>query len=139
MKYLLAILFCVGVNFCQGQSIVGTWQLTDQKTCFKSEFEESETEKELKDAKASSKTGVARLIKFDNKGGGEEGVFSQGKKKGSGMNPFKYQVMGQELHFLDKKSGIITERFVIEELSATTLRIHNAARDCEVKTFSRVK
>lgn len=139
MKTVSLILFLAGTTLCQAQNIVGTWQMTEQKTCFQSQFEESDTEKELKDAKASAKTGVAKLIKFDAKGSGEEGVFSQGKKKGSGMNPFKYQVMGQELHFLDKKSGIITERFVIEELSATTLRIHNSNRDCEVRTFVRVK
>ena len=138
MKTITLILL-VGTTLCQAQTIVGTWQMTEQKTCFQSQFEESDTEKELKDAKGTAKTGVAKIIKFGAKGQGEEGVFSQGKKKGSGLNQFKYQVVDQELHFLDKKSGIITERFIIEELSATTLRIHNANRDCEVRTFAKVK
>ncbi|MCU0369697.1 MAG: hypothetical protein MUF39_12835 [Cyclobacteriaceae bacterium] len=55
------------------------------------------------------------------------------------MNSFKYQVVDNELQFVDKKSGMITQRFIIEELTETTLRFHNAQRDCEVKTFVRIK
>jgi len=73
------------------------------------------------------------------KGTGEEGIFSQGKKKGSDKNKFNYRVTGQELQFLDKKSGMATQRFIIDELSATTLRFHNALKDCEVKTFTRLE
>ena len=46
---------------------------------------------------------------------------------------------GQELHFVDKKSGMITQRFVIEELTETTLKIHDAIKECETKAFVRVK
>ncbi len=123
----------------QSQSLVGTWQLTEDKTCFQSQFEESETEKELSSAMGASRNAVAKLIRFGEKGKGEEGIFSQGKRKGSSMNEFRYQVKGNELQFLDRKSGMITTRFVIDELTETTLRFHNAMRDCEVKTFVRVK
>lgn len=104
-----------------------------------SPFEKSETEKELEDGKVSSRNTVAKLIKFDAKGGGEEGIFSMGKKKGSGLNSFRWKIEGQELHFIDKKSGIITQRFILDELGTSTLRIHNAMRDCEVKVFSKAK
>lgn len=123
----------------QGQSLMGTWQLTEDKTCFQSQFEESETEKEISSAMGASRNAVAKLIRFGEKGKGEEGIFSQGKRKGSSMNEFRYQVKGNELQFIDRKSGMITSRFIIDELTGTTLRFHNAMRDCEVKTFVKVK
>jgi hypothetical protein len=86
-----------------------------------------------------SKSAVAKIIKFDKKGTGEEGIFSQGKKKGTGLITFKYSVKDKELQLLDAKSGIITQRFVIDEVTESSLKIHDAVKDCEVKIFSRVK
>lgn len=140
MKNLLALCFIAFAISSHAQSIVGTWQMTDQKTCFEANFKESDTEKELESAMGgTSQTAVAKLIKFGSKGTGEEGVFSQGKKKGAGMTAFQYRVSGQELQFTDKKSGMITQRFIIEELTDTSLRFHDANKDCEVKSFTRVK
>lgn len=139
MKYIFILLLISRVLTANAQTIVGTWQLTEEKTCFLSQFEKTDTEKELENGMGSSKNAVAKLIKFDAKGGGEEGIFSVGKKKGSGMNSFKWKIDGQELHFIDKKSGMITQRFILDELGASTLRIHDAMRDCEIKVFTKVK
>ena len=139
MKYIFILLLISRVLTANAQTIVGTWQLTEEKTCFLSQFEKTDTEKELENGMGSSKNAVAKLIKFDAKGGGEEGIFSAGKKKGSGMNSFKWKIDGQELHFIDKKSGMITQRFILDELGASTLRIHDAMRDCEIKVFTKVK
>jgi hypothetical protein len=103
-------------------------------------MEESETEKELTPMMGgNSKSGVAKLIIFKKDGSGEEGIFSTGKKKGSSMNNFQYKISGQELLFTDKKSGMITQRFAIEELTATSLKIHDAVKECESKAFVKVK
>ena len=140
MKLLLASVFTLALShLSMGQSLVGSWQLIDEKTCFQSEMKESDTELELKDGMGASRQAVARMIIFSEKGKGEEGIFSQGKKKGSDINKFDYRVTGQELQFLDRKSGMATQRFIIDELSATTLRFHNALKDCEVKTFTRLE
>ena len=141
MKYLMSLMIMLCVWTANAQTIVGTWQLTEDKTCFQtqSQFEKSDTEKELEGGIGSSRNAVAKIIKFDAKGGGEEGIFTAGKKKGSSMNAFKWKIDGQELHFIDKKSGMITQRFILDELGASTLRIHNAMKDCEVKVFSKVK
>ncbi len=139
MKYLMSLMIILWVGTANAQAIVGTWQLTEDKPCLISPFEKSETEKELEDGKVSSRNTVAKIIKFDAKGGGEEGIFSAGKKKGSSMTSFKWKIDGQELHFIDKKSGMITQRFILDELGTSTLRIHNAMKDCEVKVFSKVK
>ncbi len=136
----LVLFFLVGLSgSIYGQGIIGTWQLTDDQTCLKAQFEKSETEKELEKSMGSTQTGVAKLIRFDKKGSGEEGIFSVGKKKGAGMTSFQYDVKGNELFLKDKKSGIITQRFIIDEVTESTLKIHNALKDCEVKIFSRVK
>lgn len=144
MKYFIILGLVFSAATSHAQSIVGTWQLTDEKTCFQSSLEETmqktDTEKELESQMGtSSASGVARLIRFDAKGKGEEGVFKKGKKKGSSMEPFRYQIQGSELQFLDKKSGMITERYVIEELTSSTLRFHDAKKDCELKAFRKVK
>jgi hypothetical protein len=140
MKNLFAFCFTFISLPMLAQSIEGTWQLTDTKTCFQSELKESDTEKELEGMMGSnSKSSVAKLIVFKKDGSGQEGVFSVGKKKGNDMNPFQYKLSGQELLFTDKKSGIITQRFVIEELTDTSLKIHDAAKECEGKSFVKVK
>ena len=141
MKYLISFMITVWGCTANAQAIVGTWQLTEEKTCFQiqNQFEKSETEKELEGGIGSSKNTVSKLITFDAKGGAEEGIFTAGKKKGSNMTYFKWKIDGQELHFIDKKSGMITQRFILDELGASTLHIHNAMRDCEVKVFSKVK
>lgn len=138
MKIVIVILL-VAVGNLKAQGLIGTWQLTDDKTCFQTPFEKTEVEKELEQSMGASKNAVAKLITFDKKGMGEEGIFSQGNKKGVGKSTFKYDVKGKELQLMDKKSGIITQRFIIDELTEATLVIHNAMKDCEIKTFSRIK
>ena len=140
MKTILSFVFALISCSAFSQSIQGTWQLTDSKTCFQTNMKESDTEKELTSMMGSNSTStVAKLIIFKKDGSGQEGIFSVGKKKGSEMNSFQYKFSGQELNFTDKKSGMITRRFVIDELTETSLKIHDAVKDCETKTFARVK
>ncbi|MFM7853200.1 MAG: hypothetical protein ACKO96_15070 [Flammeovirgaceae bacterium] len=140
MKAILMIAFVLSLSASYGQGLIGTWQLTEEKTCFTTQFEKSDTEKELEQSMGKgSQTAVAKIIKFEKKGTGEEGIFSRGKKKGASLTSFKYSVKDNELQLLDSKSGIITQRFIIDEVSETTLKIHDAMKDCEVKVFSRVK
>jgi hypothetical protein len=140
MKNLIALGLALISWPVLSQSLEGTWQLTDSKTCFDAEMKKSDTEKELEPMMGgNSNSSVAKLIIFKKNGAGQEGIFSTGKKKGSNMNNFQYKVSGQELHFVDKKSGMITQRFAIEELTETSLKIHDVVKECETKTFVRVK
>lgn len=139
MKLFFAFAIVFYMDHTATGQLIGTWQLTDEKTCFQSQLNESDTERELKDGMGASRHSVAKIITFSKKGTYEEGIFSQGKKKGSNVNKFNYRVSGQEIQLLDKKSGMATQRFIIDELSANTLRFHNAIKDCEVKTFIRVE
>lgn len=121
------------------QSIVGTWQVTEEKTCFEAQINESETEKELKKDMGSTRTAVARVIVFKKNDTGEEGIFSTGKKRGEDKASFKYRHTGTDLQLLDKKSGVMTQQLVIDELTDTTLRFHLAGKACETKTLTRIK
>ncbi len=124
----------------QAQSLVGTWQLTDEKTCFQSEMKESQTEKELlPQMGGDSQNSTARIFILDAKGKGKEGVFTSGNRKGKEVSSFQYKLNGQELLMLDSKSGIMIRQLIIEELSASTLRLHDAKKECEIKTFTRIK
>ena len=130
------------VSICtlgRAQSIIGTWQVTEKKTCFEAQMTESETEKELRKDMGSTRSGVARLITFKKNGSGEEGIFSTGIKKADDKTSFKYSLKGTELQLLDKKSGIMTQQLVIDELTATKLRFHLSGKECETKTLSRIK
>lgn len=138
-KGLLSLVLFVFAVTGNAQSLVGTWQVTEEKTCFESEFKETDTEKELRKSMGSTKTGVARVIQFNKNGSGEEGIFETGSKKGSGKTSFKYRYVDSTLQLLDKKSHIMTQHIIVDELTATTLRIHLASKPCEIKTFTRIK
>jgi hypothetical protein len=121
------------------QSLEGTWQVVEEKTCFEAQMTESDTEKELRKDMGSTRNSVARVIKFNKNGTGEEGIFATGSKKGTDKTSFRYRVSGRALQLLDKKSGIMTQQLVIDELSSTTLSFHLSGKDCETKKLSRIK
>jgi len=140
MKYVILTGLMLLGFLSKAQSIIGTWQLTEEKTCFENNIKEGETEKELLlEMKSSGNTSVARIIRFDKKGTGEDGIFSVGEKKGADMGTFKYTIKDQELLLLDGKSGIMTQQLVIDQLTESTLKVHNGKNECEVKTFTRIK
>jgi len=140
MKTLFVLIFALIAMTSYSQSIQGTWQMTESKTCFQTNMKESETEKELAPMMGGNSTStVAKLITFNKDGSGKEGIFSVGRKKGEEMESFRYKFSGQELNFVDKKSGMILHRFVVDELTETSLKIHDAVKECETKAFTRVK
>ncbi len=139
MKYWMIAGLVLSTCISKGQSIVGTWQLTEEKTCLGANIPLSETEKELMPGMGASGATVARTIKFDKKGAGEDGIFSAGRKKASDRSPFKYKVNGKELFLLDVKSGMMTESLMIDTLTQSMLKVHNSKKDCERKVFIRIK
>lgn len=145
MKTLVSITLIAIAIGANAQSIVGKWQLSEQKTCFEatmaeSEMKESDTEKELTASMSSSSaTTVARVMQLDDDGKGEEGIFSAGKKKASSKTAFRYQVSDNEFFILDKKSGLVTQRWIIDELTETSLKMHDAVKECEIKIYLKAK
>lgn len=139
MRYLIILFIVIAVVPTSGQSIVGTWQLTDQKPCIEQQMELSETEKELLPNFGSSSQAIAALIHFDEKGKGKTGIYYEGHRKSKDKESIEYRLSGDELQFLDKKSGIIKERFIIDELTSVKLQLHRVDRDCEIRTYIRVE
>ena len=106
MKYFFCAAAMIAFAGAQAQSIVGTWQQVEKKTCFEALMPESETEKELTPQMGgTSQNAVAKLIRFDGKGRGAEGIFSAGKKRGSNMDEFQYQITDQEHEHREKVSN----------------------------------
>ncbi len=141
---MIALAFCwltASAGVAQSPLLTGTWQISSEKTCFQEQVgvAESDTEKELLQNFGASREGVARIIRFQENGTGEEAIFAVGKRRGEKMRAFRYRLNGNELLLLDKKSGMMTQKLIIEELSAGVLRFHLEAKDCEVKELTRVK
>lgn len=143
MKTLISITLVAMAIGANAQSIVGKWQLSEQKTCFEAgmaDMKESDTEKELSSSMGStSRTSVARIMTLEDDGKGEEGIFSAGKKKATSKTPFRYQVTDDGFYILDKKSGVIMQRWIIDELTDTSLKMHDAAKECETKAYIKAK
>ncbi|MBX7124634.1 MAG: lipocalin family protein, partial [Cyclobacteriaceae bacterium] len=138
LPFLATFLFMAVTGWTQ--SISGTWQLTDEQSCLQTDMEESDTERELRGKMSSNGfSTVAKMLKLKSDGTGEEGVYSAGKKKGSGVRQFRYRVNGNELQYVDKKSGMITERYTIVEMTEGSLKLQPAGRDCGLRTFSRAR
>ena len=127
--------------YAQSDRLVGTWQVTEEKTCFESEItkNESETEKELRQSFGKNTTSVARVIRFKSNGTGEEGIFSVGQKKGESLRQFTYTLTDNTLLLKDKKSGIIIQQLRVDELTSALFRFHVEGKDCESKTLTRTR
>lgn len=141
---ILTVTLCLltaRVALAQSAPLTGAWQISSERTCFQEQVgeAESDTEKELLSNFGASREGVARIIRFQENGTGEEAIFTVGKRRGEKMRAFRYRLNGNELLLLDKKSGMMTQKLIIEELSAGVLRFHLEAKDCEVKELTRIK
>jgi uncharacterized protein YwbE len=53
--------------------------------------------------------------------------------------PFRYRVDNTQLQLLDIKSGMMTRGLVIDSLTQSVLIFHTSQRECEKKTFSRIR
>jgi len=138
---LIPILF---IQATQRSPLTGSWQLVKENACMNLDTTSlgpsSDTEKELLGAmQSSSQTSVARVIKFTNKGTGEDGVFTKGNRKSTDRNKFTYRLSGDQLFLTDSKSGIILQTLIIDVLTDTDLQFHDASRTCEIKAFTRIR
>jgi hypothetical protein len=140
MKWIIITMLTLAGLSAQGQTLVGTWQLTSEESCLQTDSPLSDTEKELLPMMGgSSQSSVARIIRFDAKGRGEESIFVAGRKKGADRLPFRYRISDSQLQLLDVKSGMMTRGLVVDSLTQSLLIFHTAQRECEKKTFSRIR
>ncbi|MBX2964307.1 MAG: lipocalin family protein [Cyclobacteriaceae bacterium] len=114
------------------QTLAGTWQIMKESKCMSTDFgEPSETEAELSEVMSSLSGGTPRTIIFNADGSGEENWRTKGKRKPASKEKFLYRYSEGTIYLLDKKSRLITDTFIVEELTTTTLVFFNKDRSCE--------
>ena len=139
MKSALVLICGLLVAGVHAQGIVGTWQIMKQSNCMSDEMDElSDTEEELLEAMSSKSDHTPMTLKFNADGTGEENWKVVGRKKSAGREKFLYRRDDTLLYFLDKKSRLITDTFIVEELTPSTLVIFNKVRNCERAELIRI-
>lgn len=143
MKTIIAITFLIvaaAASPCDAQSIMGTWQLVKQSNCIEDEISaESSTEQELLNDMKGQSGPTAQVVRFKEKGAGEESSRILYKKKSANSKNFLYKHNGETLMILDKKSQTIAETYSVDKLSADSLILSNANRSCDIKIFLKIK
>jgi len=140
MRRLLVGLLFLSIYVAYGQTLPGTWQVVKQSNCIGNEFgEPSETEEALLESMSSLSGYTPKTFLFNADGSGEENWRSRGKKKSASKEKFLYRYTDEALYLLDKKSRLITDTFLVEELTATSLKMFNKDRSCERLELVRVK
>jgi hypothetical protein len=139
MKSVMVFAFWLQFGLSYSQPIVGTWQVAKQSNCMSDELgDPSDTEKEMLEAMSSKAGYTPMTIRFNADGSGEENWKVLGRKKSASREKFLYRHDDIFLYFLDRRSRIITDTFIVEELTPSTLVIFNKARNCERSELIRV-
>lgn len=99
----------------------------------------SEAETELLAEMKTRTPAAANVVTFKDKMEGEETTRILTRRKPSNKTKFLYKFNGEALWILDKRSQTITERFVVEKISADSLILSSSARPCEIRIFLRLK
>jgi hypothetical protein len=137
---LSAGLLVLAGTFANGQSLLGTWQLVKQTKCIESELGSSDNSEEDLVAEMKSQSGpYAQVIRFREKGAGDESGRVLNRKKTTNSKNFLYKHNGETLLILDKKSQTIAETFSIDKLSADSLILSNATRSCDIQIFVKIR
>ena len=140
MRGLLMGLFFLSISSAYGQPLPGTWQVVKENNCMGNEMGTlSETEEELLESMSTRSGNTPKTFLFNADGSGEENWRSRGKKNSASKEKFLYRYTDEVLYLLDKKSRLITYTFLVEELTATSLKMFNKDRDCERLELVRVK
>lgn len=140
MKWLMVFLLMLGAYVPFAQSLTGTWQVVKESNCLGEEFgEPSETEAELLESMSSLGTKTPKTIQFNADGTGEENWRTRKKKKPASREKFLYRHSDEMIYLLDKKSRLITDAFIVEELTSASLIMFNKDRNCERLELVRVK
>lgn len=139
MKGLLTVMMVFLMTCTFAQKISGTWQVVKESNCLGEEFSDpSETEEELLESMSSLATGTPKTIQFNLDGSGQENWRTQGRKKPNSKEKFLYRFTNETVYFLDKRSRLISNTFIIEELTSTTLVMFNKDRSCERLELTRI-
>jgi ABC-type uncharacterized transport system permease subunit len=132
MKWTITLALSFAFCLANGQSLVGTWQLSKQTNCLESEV--SDTTKMDADvmrefSSKSNRSPKVMIFRADNTG--EENIRTMNKKKVAQVKKFLYKFDGTTIYLLDKKSRLITGSLIVDELTSDSLVYHTAGKVCE--------
>jgi hypothetical protein len=141
LKRLSAVMmFALVPFFSDAQTIVGTWQLVKQTSCLEDELESADNaDNSLAADMKQMSSPAAEIVKFRDKGVGEESTRILNKKKSANSKNFLYKFNDESLYILDKRSQTISESYFVDKLSQDSLIISNTGRACETKIFVKIK
>jgi hypothetical protein len=121
------------------QSILGSWQLTKQTTCLASEIKMTDGEDSLLTDMKSRSGASPQIVKFKDKGAGEESTRILNKSKYADRKNFLYRYDGETLHILDKRSRTLIESYLVDKISTDSLIVSSSSRPCETKIFLKIR
>jgi hypothetical protein len=136
-----SIVLCA-LSFCShAQSILGSWQLIRQTTCAEDNLPtiESDSIQDLLNDMKGMGMPAPQVVKFKEKGSGEESTKILNRKKSANSKNFLYKFDGEMLLLLDKKSQTITDSYEVNKFSSDSLIVSNYARPCETKIFLKIR
>jgi hypothetical protein len=134
-----ALMFIIPV-IGSAQPIQGTWQLVKTANCMDDKLQaDSDAEQELLDEMKGLSGPSSRVVRFKEKGVGEESTRILNKKKTVNGKNFLYKMNGETLLILDKRSQTISDSYSIDKLTPDSLILSNATRACEIRFFVKIK
>jgi len=137
-KIILTILLTAsGPAAIHSQSILGTWQLVKETSCLEGQLADADNPLAAEMQQMASPS--PQIVRFKDKGAGEESIRILNSKKSAGSKNFLYKLTTESLHILDKRSQTIAESYFVDKLTIDSLVISNAGRACETKFFIKIK
>jgi hypothetical protein len=137
---VLTLTLVTATTQSEAQSILGTWQLVKQSKCIDDEISAgTQAEQELVADMKSQSGAQQQIVRFREKGQGEESTRILTKKKSANSKNFLYKQNGETLLILDKKSQTIAETWSIDKLTTDSLILSNTARSCDIQIFLKIK
>jgi hypothetical protein len=139
----LLLVFALVFFICKqgnAQTIVGTWQLVKQTSCLEGEMPlENDTIEDMMMKMNAMSDATPQVIKFKEKGTGEESTRILGKRRSANDKNFLYKFDGETLYILDKKSQTLIDSYVVDKFSSDSLILSNTSMACETKIFVKIK
>lgn len=140
-KSMVVALLLMSIAFgSEGQSILGTWQLVKSTSCIENDLEPgTENEANLLDEMKQHSSPTPQVVRFREKGAGDESLRILNRKKTANARNFLYKVHEDVLLILDKRSQTISDSYNIDKLSADSLILSSSSRSCDIRFFVKIK
>jgi hypothetical protein len=140
MKATITLALSFAFCLANGQSLVGTWQLTKQANCLESEVSDtSKTDATMMKDFSSKSNRSPKVLIFRADNTGEENIRTLEKRKPNQLKKFLYKFDGTTIYLLDKKSRLITGSLIVDTLTSDSLVYHAAGKACELVILVRTQ